>query len=271
MEFKMRKYSKLSISLLLFTILGCTCVSASTADTASLKLRERKPPANRHQQDKVSADPFSWLGPLPKVLNEKVTSEAFHRVFKRLSIMMESEIREDVNLKYFVCRRPAEVGPVPQQQVLEKFVAEWPNSRSNPTSLIALIAAARDGNWLARSWLFPYMLEYTTDPVLNYRRSQLMDLLLNDKAAILYSFMSSFYGASGSGGMNGSKPDIFETYAALHNSYPAQYRVGQYLRHSEVPEEADAGERMVSCAMNGVPGYGDLLEKEKNSLNMMTF
>lgn len=267
----MRKYSKLSVSLLLFTILSCAGVSASTADTASLKLRERKLPANRHQQYKVSADPFSWLGPLPKVVNEKVASEALHRISKRMKMMMESEIREDVNLKYFVCRRPAEVGPVPQQQVLEKFVADWPNSRSNPTSLIALIAAARDGNWLARSWLFPYMLEYTTDPVLNYRRSQLMDLLLNDKAGILYSFMSIFYGASGSGGMNGNIPDIFETYAALHNSYSAQYKVGQYLRHSEVPDEADVGERMVSCAMNMVPGYGDLLEKEKNSLNMMKF
>lgn len=267
----MRKYSKLSVSLLLFTILSCPGGIASTADTAPLKLQERKLPGNRHQQDGISLDPFGWLGPLPKVVNEKVASEAFYRVFKRMRMMMESEIREDVNLKDFVCRRPAEVGPVPQQQVLEKFVADWPNSRFNSTSLSALTTVAREGNWLARSWLFSYMLEYTTDPVLNYRRSQLMELLLNDKAGILYSFMSSFYGASGTGGTNGNEPDIFETYAALHNSYSAQYKVGQYLRRSEVPAEADAGKRMVSCAMNAVPGYGRLLEKEKSSLNMMTF
>lgn len=266
----MRKYSKLSVALLLLTILSYTGVRASTADTVSLKSQEKKLPVSRHQHDAASSDPLGWLGPLPKVVNEKVAAEAFQRAFKPMRMMMQSEIREDVNLKDFVCRRPAEVGPVPQQQVLKKFIADWPNSRFSSTSLTALITAAREGNWLARSWLFSYLLEYT-DPVSTYRRSQLMELLLNDKAGVLYSFMSSFYGASGSGGMNGNEPDLFEIYAALHNSYSAQYKVGLYLKRSEVPAEADAGKRMVSCAMNAVPGYGRLLKNEKNSLNMMTF
>lgn len=267
----MRKHSEAAFGVFLATILSCTGVRASTTDTASMKSKEEKLASGQSQHNAVSSDTLGWLGPLPIVVNEKIASEAFNRVFKRMRMMMEREMREDVNLKDFVCLRPAEVGHVPQQQVLEKFVAGWPNSRSSSTSLAALITAARQGNWLARSWLFSYMLEYTTDPVLNYRRSQLMGLLLNDKAGILYSFMSSFYSASGSGGRNGNEPDVFETYAALHNSYSAQYKVGQYLRHSNVPAEADAGKRMVSCAMNALPGYGRLLEKEKNSLNMMTF
>jgi len=267
----MRNYCKLYFALFLLAILSYTGARASATDTKSVKSKKEKSSVNRPEQSAVGSDPLDWLGPLPKVVNEKVTSEAFDRVFKRMETMMESDLREEPNLREFVCRTPAEVGPVPLQKIMEKFVAEWPGSRYNSTSLSALFTAAREGNWLARSWLFTYMLEYTTDPILDYRRMQLLHILLDDKVGVIYSFASRLFGGSGSGGMGGNSPDIFEIHAALHNSYSAQYKVGKYLIGSKVPAEANAGKRMVSCAMNAVPGYVGLLEKEKNSLNMMTF
>lgn len=208
----MLKHTFAHILALIFSL--CTSISCA-ATTLS------KPPLTDN-------DPLSWLGPLPPDLSDTMADEM-------LDDTMQTAVRElapdilKVKVSNFVCRKPAEAGPTPELDAVERYIVEFPKSSFGGQELDDLFNAASQGNWLARGWVFAYL--WNQEPrtaEAQYRLAQLADLLREHRTGALYMFIKIEYSShplfSKLGKSEG--PDQFELAAAQHQHYPLQYKVG---------------------------------------------
>lgn len=203
---------------------------------------------------------LAWLGAVPAGVTQENIGERSTAVFD--IVMKDVAVGHD--LKAFVCKTPAEVGPVPMMDAVDRYVAGLPDSRDDDALLHGLNQAARAGNWIARANLFFLMSQRRqSDLVGEFRIIQLMEWMHERRLGALYAFVGDAILASGiTNGLSGNEPTAMDEFAALHHSYQAQYEVGQHLKKSDNPDKVRLGERMVACALGSSPAYARVFTGE---------
>ncbi|MFZ4530059.1 MAG: hypothetical protein ACOYNW_16280 [Undibacterium curvum] len=239
------------------------------------------------EQEKIQAyenaaakntDPLSWLGPLPKTWSRDDLDKRLRAVLEAINEDVASDKNE--GLLNFVCKTPAEVGPVPKMDAVDRYLEQVSLSMSDTpakpdpaTSTMKMIAAindlheaAKQGNWLARAQIYALL---SPSPSLNYLNSsrliQLMEWLQKQKIGALYALLGEDLAATGYYSNSPRGATAYDMFAAMHNSYPAQNSVGHHLKNSSNPAEVVIGEKMIACARNASPAYKKIFDaKSKN-------
>lgn len=240
-------------------VLACASCMACTAEwAASAAPPQHATPVLRGGLD--NPDFLVWLGPVPDGLTREQVRERSTAVF---DVVMK-DIAAGHDLKSFACKTPAEVGPVPMMDSVERYIDGLPDSRDDDALLHGLNQAARAGNWIARANLFFLMSQRRqSDLVVEFRMIQLMEWMHERRLGALYAFVGDTIMASGiTNGLSGNEPTAMDEFAALRHSYQAQYEVGQHLKKSDDPDEVRLGERMIACALGSSPTYARVFTGE---------
>jgi hypothetical protein len=234
---------------IVFAAVGSAHAAGYATDSAS--------PASAESRDRLA-----WLGPLPEHLTQQAADDAFQQSASKAL----GEIATDVtsaDASAFVCRSPAETGPVRDLDAVDRYIAGLPASANGGKLQDDLFKAAAKGNWLATAWVFTYLTEerpMTAEAF--YRSAQLLDLMRERRTGQLYVFIGRHYYASPEFAQlaHADGPSQFDIAAANHSSYPAQYRVGQDLQGSSVSRLKQIGNDMLNCARKALPAYARLFK-----------
>lgn len=209
--------------------------------------------ANAVPEKDRKAEFLSWLGAVPPGLRMETLSGRMDRVVHAI----QRDLSTASSAANFECKTPAQVGPVPMMDAVERYIDGMPASGNDQAMLIGLDEAARRGNWLARVQLYAWLSERAGQNVtLSYRQIQLMEWMQEEHIGALYAFFGEDLAASGyySDSPGGEITGI-DLYAAMHNSFPAQNKVGKYLVSSDHPSEVLIGKKMLACASGALPAY----------------
>lgn len=221
-----------------------------------MELNEQKNRTEQDLRDNYSAlaaannDRLAWLGALPPKWSDDEYIVRENKLYDRLKADMTSE--KD-RLLQFQCKAPAQVGPTPNMEAVEAYIGAFPNSMYDQALLNRLYAAAAKGNWLAVAQVYTYENQMRREGenryLRRYRMLQLQEWLQVRKIGAVYSEFSEALNASG------YVTDGPYFYAALHHSYPSQYKMGEALEQSSDKRDRLIGRRMKDCALNALPAY----------------
>ena len=201
-------------------------------------------------------DNLAWLGAMPAIWSDEVYAKRLDALSDNIKADLSSRIGTDP-LK-FQCKSPAQVGPVPDQQAVDNFLATFPDSIHNEQLLRALHAAAAKGNWLAAAQIYGVRTQFKPQgngPASRFRTLQLMEWLQARKIGTLYREYGYALAATGYFSGMGNGVTGIDIYAAMHNSYPAQLEVGKEYAERREPELQAIGKKMIACATSASPGY----------------
>ncbi|WP_165390846.1 ankyrin repeat domain-containing protein [Pseudoduganella lutea] len=204
----------------------------------------------------ASKDPFAWIGPVPKT----ISTEALHKRWVRLGKQVFDTVSTDV--KQFVCKSPAEVGPVPMMDAVERYIDGAPESLYDDEVMSNLNKAAAQGNWLARTLIYFWLRQYSEEE-LQYRTVMLGEWMYQQRLGQLYAaFGDTLKGSGYYSDAPGIQVTGFDIMAAMRHSYVAQNDVGKALSKSSDPELASVGRKMLACASNSLGAYRRLFSGE---------
>ena len=201
-------------------------------------------------------DDLAWLGAMPAIWSDEVYAKRLDAFSDNIKADLSSRIGTDP-LK-FQCKLPAQVGPVPDQQAVDNFLATFPDSIHDEQLLRPLYAAAAKGNWLAATQIYGVRTQFKpkgNGPASAFRTLQLAEWLQARKIGTLYREFGYALKASGYFSGLGNGVTGIDIYAAMHNSYPAQLEVGKEYADSSEPALQAIGKKMIACATSASPGY----------------
>lgn len=201
-------------------------------------------------------DPLSWLGPLPKEWPDDDVRARREKLLDRISSDVVDFTKSGDFFENFRCKRPAEFGAVPDEDVVQKFMTEFNAGKVSDATWGNLMSAARKGNWQARWFVYADYkdaLRHIDNLALVYRLLQLKEWLVDHQVGPIYLEFSNALVATGLGG--GLSRSISPEYllAAQKGSYTAMSRVGYWLESDESPDLQRVGKAMVDCANSIVP------------------
>ncbi|WUR12514.1 hypothetical protein E7V67_022870 [[Empedobacter] haloabium] len=198
-------------------------------------------------------DDLGWLGPVQVLDKDELT-----RRMDRLLTSVMTDVATVQDPEQFVCKLPAEVGPVPRLDAVDAWLDRFPDSRKDHKLTRNLYRAAAEGNWLARVQVYTLLAERPArDNSTAYRTIQLMEWLQQHGIGALHGVVGATL--TGRQHFDGAAPapviTAADMFAALHHSYPAQHKVGLALSRSEDPALAAVGRKMIDCAAGALPAY----------------
>ncbi len=199
-------------------------------------------------------DELAWLGTAPPGIADEELTQRLDAVLTK----MMHDVPAGQDTSRFVCKLPVEVGPVPLLEAVDGYLRALPGSRSDPALMRGLFRAAEQGNWLAKVLVFQLLSERRApDATTAWRTIRLMEWMQENRIGALYSSVGDALAASG---YYTDTPDVsitgLDIYAAMHDSYAAQYKVGTELVRVGGPQQAAIGRRMLACAAAALPAYG---------------
>ena len=210
---------------------------------------------------RANDDALAWLGRLPSSWSIESYGTRLLRIGDKLAAQISNALKDGgPDARQFVCRAPAEYGPVPDQAVVEAWMAlpgDVRKVRSGP-AWDALVAAGEKGNWMARLELY-YTLSSANVHELSlleqYRIVQLMEWLHKKQVGGLYSYFSIGMPAAPGNSRSAawSLQDQASLYAAMLGSYEDQNSRGSVLQADPDPALAEAGNKMLACAKAALP------------------
>lgn len=158
----------------------------------------------------------------------------------------------------FVCRLPADVGPVPLLGAVDAWLRAAPDERGDDPDLARnLRHAARQGNWLAKVQL-ALSLDGRRAPndATALRPVTLLQWMQQLRIDRLYEAAGEAPGVAGRyrAGREGALSSL-DLQAAMHDHYPSQYKVGRELLRSGDARQAALGRQMLDCAARALPVY----------------
>jgi hypothetical protein len=170
------------------------------------------------------------------------------------------DIPEQQDTSRFVCKLPAEVGPVPLLDAVDAYLRGLPGSRRDPDLLRGLHRAAQQGNWLAKVQLFLSSLRNPApDDTTLFSTITLIEWMQEHRIGALYAAIGDAAGVSAQRhGTRGNALSSLDIYAAMHHNYPSQYKVGHELLRSGDTRQVATGRRMLDCAARALPVYREL-------------
>jgi hypothetical protein len=228
------------------------------AAVISLNTASAKTPAVPDRQ-------FQWLGPMPEHRNlRQLTWALADSTMKKVQNNI-AKSRQDLLL--FSCKTPDQVGLVPDMEAVDLYIDGLPESNDDSAILKRLFAAAQKGNWLARLQTFAHLSGNASTEEGHYRAAKSLEWLVANDVGGAYSFIGF---AVESSGYFSDSPQIavtaFDVYAALHNGYPAQHKVGRSLLDSGNSRLQTVGKKMIACAEQSTPSYRRSLTGEAEQL-----
>ncbi|WP_338766758.1 hypothetical protein [Massilia sp. METH4] len=157
----------------------------------------------------------------------------------------------------FVCKLPADVGPVPMLELVDAYLRGLPDSRRDSILLGGLHEAARQGNWLAKvQVLLSQGGRHAADDTSAFRRITLKEWMQEQRIGAVYAAAGN---APPAARARRARPSgaltSLDIYAAMHHNYPSQYKVGRELLRSGDAQQAAVGRRMLDCAARALPVY----------------
>jgi hypothetical protein len=156
----------------------------------------------------------------------------------------------------FLCKLPAEVGPVPLLAAVDAWLRAAPDRRSDPDLVRNLRRAARQGNWLAKVQVALSLDgRYAPDAAAAFRTITLGEWMRDHPLGVLHVAAGKTHGASGPRGTPGRALSSLDFHAAMHHHYPSQYKVGRALLRSGDAQQAAVGRQMLDCAARALPVY----------------
>lgn len=199
-------------------------------------------------------DELAWLGAAPAGTADEELTQRLDAVLTK----MMHDVPASQDTSRFTCKLPGEVGPVPLLDAVNAYLRALPGSRSDPALMRGLYRAAAQGNWLARALVFQLLSEQRApDDTTAWRTIRLMEWMQENRIGALYSSVGAALAAAG---YYTDTPDVsitgLDIYAAMHHSYPAQYKVGTELVRVGGPQQVAIGRRMLACAAAALPAYG---------------
>ena len=210
------------------------------------------------QQAKTLRDPFAWIGPLPATISDTALNKRWDRLGDKVFASVQAP-----DPRRFVCKSPAEVGPVPMMSAVERYIDGAPESLYDDEVLSELNEAAARGNWLARTLILFWLNERSKNEY-QYRAVVLAEWMYHRRLGQLYVVFGDALMASGYGsGVPGDRVSGFDIMAAMRHSYVAQNKVGNELSRDPDPELAAAGRKMLACASGSLGAYERMFAKEK--------
>lgn len=192
---------------------------------------------------KPSDDPYAWLGPVPKRIDDQELRQRWDRLGKR----MVSDAQA-VDVRQFACKSPSEIGTLPMMSSVMRYIHDLPGSEEDETLASGLSQAAARGNWLARTLMLSPLTQQD-DMQLRYRAVQLAEWLYVHRLGQLFSeleYIGTWYGANYA--MHGNDPSGFIAAAAIRQDYAAQASIGNELIRANDPALVSAGGKMLTCA-----------------------
>ncbi len=195
-----------------------------------------------------------------EVASPRFTADSMARRVDRLMAKALDDVASGQDVIRFVCKRPAEVGPVPSLDAVDAWLRATPDSRADPDLLHDLHRAAQQGNWLARVQVFLALnAQRAPDDTTAFRAITLMEWMQEHRIGALYAAVGEATGASGR--RHAGRKTVLSSldiYAAMHHNYPSQYKVGRELLRSGDARQVDVGRRMLDCAARALPVYGEM-------------
>lgn len=156
----------------------------------------------------------------------------------------------------FLCKLPAEVGPVPLLGAVDAWLRAAPDGRRDPDLVRNLRRAARQGNWLAKVQVALSLDgRRAPDDSAAFGTLTLKEWLQEHPLAVLHAPAGKPRSASGLRGTQGRALSSLDLHAAMHHHYPSQYKVGRALLRSGDAQQAAVGRRMLDCAARALPVY----------------
>jgi hypothetical protein len=182
---------------------------------------------------------------------------------RRVEHLLEDVMRDvpaEQDASRFICKLPAEVGPVPLLGAVDAYLRGLPDSRSDPALLRGLHHAARQGNWLAKVQVYLARLgNPAPDDTTIFGTITLIEWMQEHRIGALYAAIGDAAGtARQHDTARGKALSSLDIYAAMHHNYPSQYKVGRELLRSGDARQAAAGRRMLDCAARALPVYGEM-------------
>lgn len=182
----------------------------------------------------------------------------------RVARLLEKTMRDvasDQDTARFVCRLPAEVGPVPLLEAVDAYLRGLPGSRSDPALLRDLHRAAQHGNWLAKVQVYLSRSgAREPDDATPFRTISLLEWMQEHHIGALYAAIGDAAGVSHRRRAAVEKAlSSIDIYAAMHHNYPSQYKVGRELLRSGDARQAAVGRRMLDCAARALPVYRQMV------------
>ncbi|PLY45819.1 hypothetical protein CSZ94_04300 [Janthinobacterium sp. ROICE36] len=209
----------------------------------------------KNQQAKAAAyvlaarandDALAWLGKLPPQWSMQEHARRLLSIGEKLQRHIADGLRQGgPDARQFVCKAPTAYDALPQQQAVLAYQLQPPPELHAGAVWEQLLAAAAQGNWMARLEVY-YALAERKVSELSYveqvRLVQLMEWLHQREIAGLYSFFS----ARTIG--DGATQERVERLAAMQGSVMDQSAVGTLLQDEDDPALVAAGKRMLDCA-----------------------
>ncbi|MED5595479.1 hypothetical protein [Janthinobacterium sp. P210006] len=252
--------------------LGCVQLGKTTSrydeEQEMLKLAEQQKEVR--MQARIAAyavaarandDELAWLGRLPPSWTLDGYGKRLLGIGDKIARHIADAVPQDgPDARQFVCRAPAYYGPVPEQALVEAWMALPGDARTLRTGPAwdALVAAGGKGNWMARLELY-YALSNGKVSELSlleqYRIVQLMEWLHKNRVGGLYSYFSAAIPAEPGSNHNAAwrRQDQVFLYSALLGDYHQQYRMGNVLQRDADPALVAAGKAMQVCAQAAMP------------------
>lgn len=203
----------------------------------------------------VNQDELSWLGAMPPQWSDEDYRRKLAAANTALQRAIGGWVVADTDISGFTCQLPEAFGPTPNQPAVLAYLEQDGRLGRHTKQWPGLVAAARQGNWMASFQVYVALGEAGEDDlVAHYRRLQLMEWLIEKRVGALYfAYISEL---EGSGYFDGDTPaivNLVKTYAAMHGSYSAMDQVGSALTNSDDPQARLLGKRMRACARETMP------------------
>lgn len=234
-------------------------IGATPTEVAQQQHRKEQAFADDYREKaKANNDRLAWLGPLPAEWSQEELLRRELAFIDRTKASMTADMED---LLQFQCHSPQQVGPVPDMDAVEAYIDAYAHGKPDDEQLERLYAAAAKGNWLAAAQIYAY--ENQTDNsgennyLRDYRMLQLGEWLVARQIGGFYTVLGDALNASG------YRTDVPYYYAALHNSYSTQYKVGKALLEGPNARFHAVGHKMQKCAEDALPAYKRYFESKR--------
>ena len=210
---------------------------------------------------RANDDALAWLGRVPSSWTLESYGTRLLRSGDKIAKQIGNALKDgEPDARQFVCRAPAEYGPVPDQAAVNAWIGAPRAVRSvrSGSAWDALVAAGEKGNWMARLELY-YTLSSVNVSELSlleqYRILQLMEWLHKKQVGGLYGYFSAGIPVTPGNlpSSTWSKQNQASLYAAMLGSYDDQNSRGSGLQADPDPALAEAGRKMLACAKAALP------------------
>lgn len=213
-------------------------------------------PSSMQSNDR-SAEPPARMARLAGPAGPRFAADAVDARVERLLEKAVHELPSYPDMNRFVCKLPAEVGPVPLLEAVDAYLRGLPGSRHDPALLRDLHRAARQGNWLAKVQLsLARHGEVAADDATAFRAITLRQWMQEQRVDALQAAVDDTAGAARA---RRARPAVrltsLDIFAAMHHYYPSQHKVGRELLRRGDAQQAALGQRMLDCAARALPVY----------------